>query len=330
MPSRRTTYEHGLHELGDGLFAYLQPDGGWGWSNAGLVTTDDGSLLVDTLFDLSLTREMLRAMRGITSTRPIGVAVNTHGNGDHCFGNQLLPASTRIVASAAAVADMREAPPERLQDLVKADLAPELADYLHRIFAPFRFDGIELRLPDQVFEGELEIRVGARLVRLVELGPAHTSGDAVAYVPDAGVAFTGDILFVGGTPIVWAGPVSRWLSACDHLLASGAELFVPGHGPVTDRTGVQRMQGYLRFVRDQAAQRHAAGMSSEEAAQDIELGEFGQWTDCERIAVNVHSVYRELDPKEPELSVPDLFGRMARWQRRRGRAGGRVSAGRPR
>ena len=56
-------YEKGLHELGDGLYAYLQPDGGWGWSNAGLVAGDGTSLLVDTLFDLGLTREMLDAMR---------------------------------------------------------------------------------------------------------------------------------------------------------------------------------------------------------------------------------------------------------------------------
>ena len=50
-----TDYTLGLHELGDGCFAYLQPDGGWGWSNAGLVVGDGASLLVDTLFDLDLT-----------------------------------------------------------------------------------------------------------------------------------------------------------------------------------------------------------------------------------------------------------------------------------
>jgi hypothetical protein len=62
----RVAYTRGLHELGDGLFAYLQPDGTWGWSNAGLVTAGGTSLLIDTLFDLRLTREMLEAMRAIT------------------------------------------------------------------------------------------------------------------------------------------------------------------------------------------------------------------------------------------------------------------------
>ena len=63
-------YTHGLHEIGDGLFAYLQPDGGWGLSNAGLVAGEGASLLVDTLFDLRLTQEMLDAMAPVTDARP--------------------------------------------------------------------------------------------------------------------------------------------------------------------------------------------------------------------------------------------------------------------
>ena len=86
----KIAYERGLHELGDGLYAYLQPDGTWGWSNAGLITVDGESLIVDTLFDLRLTRAMLDAMRPVTERSPIAQAMNTHGNGDHWFGNQLV------------------------------------------------------------------------------------------------------------------------------------------------------------------------------------------------------------------------------------------------
>src|SRR5690242_9889010 len=107
-------YEKGLHELGDGLYAYLQPDGGWGWSNAGLISADGTSLLVDTLYDLHCARDMLDSMRAITDRSPIGAAMNTHGNGDHCFGNQLVPASAPIYATAAAAEEMQAAPPELL------------------------------------------------------------------------------------------------------------------------------------------------------------------------------------------------------------------------
>src|SRR3954449_5330160 len=74
----------------------------WGWSNAGLIAADGTSLLVDTLFDLELTRAMLDAMRPVTDRSPIDAAMNTHGNGDHCFGNELLPDSTEIYATAKA------------------------------------------------------------------------------------------------------------------------------------------------------------------------------------------------------------------------------------
>ena len=84
------------------MSAYLQPDGSWGWSNAGLVVDGDASLLVDTLFDLRLTGEMLDAMRRATpAAAAIDVVVNTHANGDHCWGNQLVR-DAEIVGSRAA------------------------------------------------------------------------------------------------------------------------------------------------------------------------------------------------------------------------------------
>ena len=80
----RVAFDKGLHQIGDGTYAYLQPDGSWGYSNAGLISDGDRSLLVDTLFDLRLTREMLDAMADVTRGAPIGTLVNTHSNGDHC------------------------------------------------------------------------------------------------------------------------------------------------------------------------------------------------------------------------------------------------------
>ena len=70
------------------------------------------------------------------------------------------------------------------------------------------------------------------------LGPAHTAGDVLAWVPDDRTVFTGDLLFIGGTPIMWAGPVGNWLAACDRILEMDAENIVPGHGPMTDAAAI--------------------------------------------------------------------------------------------
>jgi len=313
----KLAYERGLHELGDGLYAYLQPDGSWGWSNAGLITAAGTSMLVDTLFDERLTRDMLDTMRPLTDVSPIGQAFNTHGNGDHWFGNALLPDGIPIVASRAALEEMRAVGPELAYGLFfQADLGPEFDAFAERTFRRFQLGSVTPRLPTESFEQTAERQVGDRRVRLLELGPAHTAGDAIAYVPDAGVVFTGDILFIEGTPIVWEGPVSNWLLACDLILELDARAIVPGHGPLTDASGVHDVQRYLTYVHDESRARFDAGMDAEAAADDIDISGFRDWGDPERIAVNVAAVYREFDPSLPEPPVPELFTRMARWSAR--------------
>lgn len=313
----KVAYTRGLHELGDGLYAYLQPDGGWGWSNAGLIDGEGTSLLVDTLFDLTLTEAMLESMRPITERSPIGQAFNTHGNGDHWFGNELLPDGIPIVATAAAIEDMRAAPPTAAHLLFnELDLGPEFEQWTRETMRRFDFAPIQERLPTESFTDRRELLAGDRRVELIQLGPAHTPGDAIAYVPDAAAIFTGDLLFIDGTPVMWAGPVSNWLSACERIIELGARVLVPGHGPVTDESGVRDVQRYLRHVRDESRSRFDAGISAERAADEIDISDFRDWGDPERVVVNVNTVYRELDPSLPAPSPPELFIAMARWRAR--------------
>ncbi len=177
-------YEAGLQEIGDGLHAYLQPDGGWGWSNAGLISDGESTMLIDTLFDLDLTARMLEEMRrAVPAAARIGTVVNTHANGDHCYGNQLV-SDALIVASERAAAEMSELPPAAMATLVEqATNMGELGEFFLRCFGSFDFKGIELTLPQETFSGELTLRVGSREVRLKELGPAHTKGDTIAVLP---------------------------------------------------------------------------------------------------------------------------------------------------
>ncbi|HLH65167.1 MAG TPA: MBL fold metallo-hydrolase [Solirubrobacteraceae bacterium] len=309
-------YTRGLHELGDGLWAYLQPDGGWGWSNAGLICCADRSLLVDTLFDLKLTRAMLDEMAPLLKRSPIRAAVNTHANPDHCFGNQLLPDAAEIYASAAAAAEMSELSPAELHGLKLATgMEANLRDFIDLAFGPFDFEGIELREPTRTFQGHLRLSVGERELELIELGPAHTRGDVIVHLPDAATVFTGDLLFAGGTPIAWAS-LSNWLSACDWIMQLGAGTLIPGHGPVTDSSGVADMRRYLAHVRDCAAECFAAGLDPGAAADEIDISDFSDWGEPERIAVNVLAAYRELDPSLPEPTAAELFARMADWRAR--------------
>ena len=309
-------YTKGLHDLGNGCYAYLQPDGSWGWSNAGLVADSGESLLVDTLFDLKLTREMLDAMRRAEAkaTARIGTLVNTHSNGDHTFGNQLV-AGAEIVASKACAEEMvHDNGAQRLAEMKRAANGASAAGaFLAEIFAPFDFTGIDVAMPTLTFEGELTRRVGNKTVHLIQVGPAHTRGDVLAYVPQERVIFTGDMLFINGHPIIWAGPVGNWIKACQLMLDLDVETVVPGHGPVTDKKGVAAVKGYLEYIAKEARRRYDAGMGMFEAAQDISLSDYSSWGDAERIVVNVHALYREFAGGKPQTEIrADLFEMMAR------------------
>jgi cyclase len=312
-------FTKGLHDLGKGAYAYLQPSGTWGFSNSGLVVDGDQALLVDTLFDEKLTAEMLDVMRDCTGLGAdrIGTVVNTHSNGDHTFGNRLVRNAVILASEATAREMQEEGNPQRLALLKRnPEVLGEAGAFFKRIFEPFDFAGVTFRLPDRTFSGRLDLKVGDKRVELIEVGPAHTGGDVIAFVPANRVVYTGDILFVDGTPIAWAGPVANWIKACDLILGLDTDVVVPGHGPITDKGGVRRMQEYLVFVDGEARKRHASGMDSWQAAQDIALGSFGKWLDAERLAVTVDTIYREINGDSSPRNVVELFGRMAELERR--------------
>jgi glyoxylase-like metal-dependent hydrolase (beta-lactamase superfamily II) len=312
-------YTKGVHDLGAGCFAYLQPDGTWGWSNAGLVVDGGESLLIDTLFDLKCTREMLAALQAATAAaQRIGTLINTHSNGDHTFGNQLVPGA-EIIASRRCAEEMKEHTSGELATMMRnwKTLGPGAAFFHEVMGTRFDFEGIVLTLPTRAFEGELTLRVGAKEVQLIEVGPAHTGGDILVHVPQDRTVFTGDILFVNGHPIIWAGPVGNWIDACDLILGWDVETVVPGHGPITDMAGVRAMKHYLEYVRDEARQRYAAGLGYEEAARDISLRPFADWTDPERIVVNVQSLYREFAADQSPRDIMALFAAMGSYHNER-------------
>ncbi len=306
------TYEKGLTEVGDRVWAWLQPDGGWGWSNAGLIADGDVSLLVDTLFDLRLTGEMLDAMRrSVPAAAHINTLVNTHANGDHCFGNQLVTGAD-IVASTAAAAEMARQPASMLAGLMAA--APEMGDvgaYLQRIFGGFEFDGITDVAPTRTFDGSLDLVVGDTAVRLLEMGPAHTGGDVVVEVPARRAVFTGDLLFIGGHPIVWAGPVAHWVEALDRILAMDVDTIVPGHGPVTDKAGVRELRAYFVELESAARPLWEQGMSPLEAARQLRIERAAGWNEAERLVVNVTAVFKGFSGDSDAADITALFAQMA-------------------
>ncbi len=305
-------YTRGLQALENGAYAWLQPDGSWGWSNAGLICDSGQALLVDTLFDVPLTEAMLAAMRRAEpAAAAIGTLVNTHANGDHYNGNECV-AGAEIIASRACAEQIAADPPSRLAAMqARAGSMGLPGKFFAEVFAPFDFAGVTLTPPTRTFETQLSLQVGSKRVDLINVGPAHTAGDTLVHVPGDKLLFTGDILFIDGTPIMWEGPIGNWIGACDRILAMDVDVIVPGHGPITDKNGVRAVKSYLEYIRTEARRRYDAGMSATDAAHDIALGDYASWGDAERIVVNVASLYREFSGDTSPPRVLELFSLMA-------------------
>ncbi len=301
-------YTRGRHQLTEHCHAWLVPASTWGWSNAGLVTGTDQALLVDTLFDLAMTREMLDGLAPVTAAHPIRTLVNTHANGDHWFGNELVT-DAEIIASQATAQEMATNGPDLIRGML--DQLGALGRFANHIFEPFDFTDITPTVATRTFDSELTLDVGGVMARVLMLGPAHTQGDSVVFVPDEGVLYAGDLLFIGGTPITWAGPVSNWITACDRMLALEPEIVVPGHGPVVVADDINRVRDYLVWVQAEASARYERGMSPEDAVRDINLGRFAELDERGRIAQNVLAVYYELDPTLERVDTREVFRRIA-------------------
>ncbi len=305
-------YTAGLHQLTQSTYAYLRPPGSWGQSNCGLITGGHDAVLVDTQFTKPLTRRLIDTIGERVPDVTVTTVVNTHANGDHCWGNDLFPLSVIVSSRSTADGMADEIPPDRLAELIGSTPADSpLGSYLRRYFGGFDFSEISVTQPTCAFTGEMEIDAGGTAIRLIEVGPAHTDGDVIAYVPDQGVVFAGDILFIGDHPIMWTGPIENWIDACSRIVKTGAETIVPGHGPVTDAVGVAGFRGYLEHIAEQAERRHRAGMPYWEAAVDIPLPErYAGWGHRERLVITTAAMYRNLGCDEP-TDLMSVLTRMA-------------------
>lgn len=303
------------------MWAWLQPNGGTGEANAGFVLGDGAATIVDTCWDRHQASLMMSAVREHLGSAEVTEVVNTHSNGDHWWGNSEMPATAEIVTSAASLAEMGQEKPGQLAGLSGAlGAARRLpgaigsgCGYLHAQLAPFDFASVKRRFPERTFEGSLELLVGGRDLVLRELGPAHTAGDLVVWVPDERVLFAGDLLFVDQTPVMWAGTAAGWASALTAMSELGAEVVVPGHGPPGAGREVEIMRDYWEWLGAGASESHRRGLPELDAtlalvADAAATGSpWAGWAAPERTYISVAREYRSLRGDDGEAGTRQML-----------------------
>ncbi|MGH7544208.1 MAG: MBL fold metallo-hydrolase [Gemmatimonadota bacterium] len=242
--------------LAEGVYALVSDRNGV--DNSGFVVGERGVLVIDAHINAEMAGQIQAAVRAVTD-KPILYLVNTNYHGDHTFGNYAFPADTRIVAHRATAERMREFEAEK--EFLLATVNGDRSVYADA----------ELRLPDMVFDDSLRLDLGGRAVALHHFGSGNTPGDAVVYVPEARVAWTGNLVLGVGVPFLIEGGAEPYLRTIERFAdALDVETIVPGHGPIVPR---EILGAYRRYLGDlvNAMAGSAPGESVESALSRMPL-----------------------------------------------------------
>ena len=286
-----------VEEVGEGLYAFVQPDGSWMINNAGFIAGRSAVVSIDTCSTEQRTRAYQAAIASVTDTA-VRTVVNTHSHPDHTAGNCIFRPATVVaheLCRAELEAAARRGPPPMT------------------MFDHFERGDLELELPLVTLTDRLDLSVDGLRVELHAVGePAHTTNDVVAWVPERSVLYTGDLVFNGGTPFLMGGSVEGWRRALHWLRGFGAQTLVPGHGEVCDDEVLSEIDGYLIWLQAVARAGHDEGIPPLDLAYRTDLGEYASWSDPERIVANLHRAYSELDGNPPgaPLDVSKVFSEM--------------------
>ena len=233
-----------LHQVNERIYALVGPYGDrtpenlGNNSTSGMVLTDDGVVLIDSGASYKGAEAIHRLVQKVTD-EPVRLVINTGGQDHRWLGNDYFKRlGARIVASQATVDDHRE----RTQDqLIRLDTRIG-----EQVLA-----GTEPLYAEQTFQEELRIEHGGVVFELMMVGPAHTPGDTLVWLPQHRVAFSGDVVYVGRMlGIIPVSNSASWLEAFDRLAALEPRVIVPGHGaPVDLAVAKADTRDYLAFLR---------------------------------------------------------------------------------
>jgi cyclase len=286
-----------VQEVSPGIFAYIQLDGSWFLNNAGCVVGTNAATVIDTTGTEARARAFHAAVRRVTPL-PVNTLINTHSHGDHTHGNFMFAPDAAIIAHERA-----------RREIIAAGHGS------YALFPTIDFGDCPLTPPFVTFDERLNVYVDDLKIELIFVGPAHTTNDVVAWIPDRKLLFTGDVVFNGGTPFALGGSVGGWLDALDTITALGAETVVPGHGEVCGPEAFEPVRDYLRFIQATAAEGAKAGVAPLELARDLDLGPFAGLHDPERLVPNLHRAYAELrgERRGAPLDAGRMFGEMLEY-----------------
>jgi glyoxylase-like metal-dependent hydrolase (beta-lactamase superfamily II) len=291
------SYTLGTHQLGDDVWAYLQPDGSWGWNNTALLFTGKASLLVDTTIDIRTTQRMLKDIQdSCNHCESIDNVFLTHWHVDHVHGISAPELNgCEVIASKTCAQYMAQLPPPAWLSAIAGLQEDAKKQMQHLLNDQFDFSDLRYVEPTQTFQDSMELNIDGRKVLIVEAGPCHTRSDSIVYIPHAGVVHMGDLVRARHHIGLQFPFMSNLLKICETACAWNAEFYVPGHGPLMEHKDMLDAIEYLHFIQDRAKISYEAGKTIHEAFDDLvlNLGSYSEFTGLEGLFFTTRMMYCE-------------------------------------
>ncbi|BDB98397.1 MBL fold metallo-hydrolase [Saccharolobus caldissimus] len=281
-----------FERITDNVYAFIQGDGDWFLSNAGVILGKNYIVVIDSLSNEKMARNFIHEIRKITE-KPIKFLINTHEHEDHIWTNHLFNAIT----------------------ICHTNCRVKTLEGKNRGINPYEgifnldFSGWRYTPQDISIENEMTIYLDDSEIRIKYVGYAHTTSDIYVYLPDEKVVFTGDLLFSPPcTPFALMGYIQGYINALDNLAGLNADVFIPGHGEVSyDRKALYEARDYLIFVKEEARKYMKQGIDDPiKASYDINLGKYDSWKNKERIIGNLARAFSELKGEPPASKLKDM------------------------
>ena len=245
--------------------------------NIGVIGGRDAVLVVETGLGPRNAEKVLEFATEYAKGRRLYLTT-THFHPEHAFGAQVFAGEATFLLNRTQAEDLKVKGPGYL------DMFRGLGEPVAR-----QLDGVVLPEPDLVYDDAYDLELGGRVVELRATGRAHTKGDQVVRVPDAGVLFTGDLVETGQFAIFpWFPPYdtdvsgTRWIAVMEQLAGEGARVVVPGHGAVGGPELLADVRHYLRLLRDETWVRRDSAMSEETIVEEVRalmIERHPEWTE---------------------------------------------------
>ena len=250
-------------------------------SNAGVLVTDDGVLVIDTRQHPRDGQDLLDRIRKITD-KPIRWVINTHFHGDHHYGNSVFKAAgATIVAQQETARLMRQ-----VQD---KEMARRGNFFKSRGYDPSE---VKLVLPDVTFDREMTIRLGGRDIRLVYLGPGQQVGDTFTFLPHVRMVYTTGMFGPRSMPnMAFTPSVESWIRLLNELAAMDVDKILPAHGDVSTAADVKELAAMIADEYATVKEAVAKGMSLDDALKTLTFPQYKDWRNYQRLPGEIRALY---------------------------------------